>query len=94
MVYLPAIDEDVITNENNRHYLNFWNNKQERAKNVYTVVKFSGNEIYFLKHDVSKIIVNRLEFGSQNCYQLVNDVSIKEYCLKIRVDRLGNIKPF
>ncbi len=93
VVYLPSKDENVISDENHPEYFSFWNNKRERARNVYTVVKFSGKTIYFLKHYIANIIANKLEFGSQNCYEKVNGVSIKEHCIKLRVDRLGNITP-
>lgn len=93
VVYLPSQSETIITDENHSDYFSFWNDKQQRAKNIYTVVKFSGNQIYFLKHDIANIIANKLEFGSQNCYEKVNGVSIKEVCIKLKVDRLGNIKP-
>lgn len=92
-VYLPSESEQVITNASNPEFEKFWNDKINRAPNVYTVVKFSGKTIYFLKHDVAKVVANKIEFGSQNCYEKVNGVSIKDHCIKLSVDRLGNIKP-
>lgn len=93
MVYLPSQDENAIIDENHPDYFSFWNDKKERAKNIHTVIKFSGNQIYFLKHDIAKVIVNKVEFGSQNCYEKVNGISVKDYCVKLTIDRLGNVKP-
>ncbi len=93
MVYQPAKDETVIADLNNPDYEKFWKDKKKRSQNVYTVVKFSGNRIYFLKHDIAKVLINKLEFGSQNCYEKVNGISIKEHCIKLKTDRLGNISP-
>lgn len=94
VVYLPQIDEIAILDEKHPDFTAFWNDKAERAKNVYTVVKFSGNRIYFLKHDIANIITNKQEFGSQNCYEKINNISIKDHCFKLHIDRLGNIFPF
>ena len=93
MVYLPPNGEIAILDSTNSMYEEFWNNKLERSKHVYVVVKFSGKEIYFLKHDIANTLINKVEFGSQNCYQKINDISIKDRCIKIAIDRLGNIKP-
>lgn len=72
-------------------FIDYWKNISERSKNIYTVQKFSGKEIYFLKHTIADTIVKKVEFGSQDCYQSLNGKSIKEYCFKINSDRLGNI---
>jgi CRISPR/Cas system Type II protein with McrA/HNH and RuvC-like nuclease domain len=93
IVYLVQKDENIITDNKHPDFEAFWNDKKSRSKNVYKVVKFSGKEIYFLKHDIANTLVNKVEFGSQNCYRNVNNVSIKEHCIKLKVDRLGNIKP-
>ena len=85
-VYLPQTDELELVNNSD-----FWKNKAERAKNVYVVVKFSGKVIYFIKHDVAKPIENKVEFGTQNCFTQIDGISIKDHCIKLRIDRLGNI---
>ncbi|WP_276502655.1 type II CRISPR RNA-guided endonuclease Cas9 [Terrimonas pollutisoli] len=94
MVYLPDEGEAIIMDEGNSGYTTFWNDKKSRSPKIYTVVKFSGNEIYFLKHDIAQVLINKIEFGSQNCYQNINGNSIKNSCIKLLVDRLGNIQPF
>ncbi|WP_333696228.1 type II CRISPR RNA-guided endonuclease Cas9 [Flavobacterium sp.] len=90
-VYLPDDDEEVILDESSPLFIEYWKNISERSKNIYVVQKFSGKEIYFLKHTIADTIVKKIEFGSQDCYQSLNGKSIKEFCFKIISDRLGNI---
>jgi CRISPR-associated endonuclease Csn1 len=91
-VYLPPSNEDAIFDTNSPLYAPFWNDKKSRSNGVYIVQKYSGNEIYFIKHNIARTIKKGIEYGSQDCYQKINEVSIKEYCWKIELDRLGNIK--
>ncbi len=93
VVYLPQSDKDGTTDIANSNQSEFWSDTYNRAKNIYIVVKFSGNQIYFLKHDIANVLANKIEFGSQNCYEKVNSISIKDNCIKLNVDRLGNIYP-
>jgi hypothetical protein len=93
MVYLPQKDEKPILDSNDPNFITFWNDKKNRANNIYTVVKFSGQRIYFLKHNIAIPLVNKVEFGSQNCYEIIDNISIKENCIKLQIDYLGNIKP-
>lgn len=92
-VYLPDENEEVILDENNPNFNNYWGDKVNRANNVYVVQKFSKKQIYFIKHNVASPIANKIEFGSQNCYEKIGERSIKERCIKLKVDRLGNISP-
>lgn len=93
MVYLPQKNEQIIIDDKHPDFETFWKDKNSRSKNIYIVVKFSGKQIYFLKHDIATPLLNKVEFGSQNCYEIINNLSIKEHCIKLKIDRLGNIKP-
>ena len=87
-IYLPSEgEEEMITNPE------FWKDKIARSKNIHYVTKYSGDEIYFINHSVADSIVRGREFGSQNAYQNIENKSIKKYCIKLSIDRLGNIKP-
>jgi hypothetical protein len=90
-VYLPSANEDVIFDQSSPFYNQYWNDKKSRSSNIYIVQKYSGNEIYFIKHNIAKSIKKGLEFGSQDCYQKINNISIKDHCIKIELDRLGNV---
>jgi CRISPR-associated endonuclease Csn1 len=87
LVYVPNIDENE----------NFPINKQieltkERIQNIYKVVSFSGNQIFFVRHDVATSIVNKAEFSTLNKMErAIDGTMIKEYCIKLKVDLLGNI---
>ena len=90
-VYLPDENEEVILDKESPLYGEYWRDLKERSKNIYIVQKFSGKEIYFIKHNIADVIIKKIEFGTQDCYQNIEGRSIKEYCLKLEIDRLGNI---
>jgi CRISPR-associated endonuclease Csn1 len=92
-VYMPSDGEDVIIDSQSPFYYEYWNNKEERSKNILYVTKYSGKQIYFIKHDIADVIVRGKEFGSQNAYEIINGISIKQRCIKMSIDRLGNISP-
>jgi hypothetical protein len=91
---MPEKSQEVILDYESPLYKDFWENYKERSKNIYVVQKFSGSQIYFLKHNIAKSIKKGIEFGSQDCYEKIGERSIKDHCIKLQVDRLGNIKPF
>jgi CRISPR-associated endonuclease Csn1 len=66
----------------------------------YKMVKASGSECYFIKANIASLIINYDsktkigELSSQNKLETTmgeSPIRIKEHCLKIKVDRLGNI---
>ena len=87
LVYVPSPDE-----LENDHLFVFDSLSKERAERIYKVVSFSGNQIFFVRHDVSVSIVNKTEFSTLNKMErAVDGTMIKEVCVKLKVDRLGNI---
>jgi len=87
-VYMPSEgEEELITNPE------FWKDKAARSKNIHYVTKYSGDEIYFVNHSIADSIVRGKEFGSQNAFQNIESRSIKKHCIKLSIDRLGNIDP-
>lgn len=92
-VYMPAEGEEIITDPQSHLYEAFWKDNAARSKSIHYVTKYSGNRIYFIKHDIANPIVSGKEFGSQNAYEIIDGRSIKQYCIKLKVDRLGNISP-
>lgn len=99
LVYVPVADETIETID--------WNKSKNLFTNIYRVVKFSGLTIYFQPHNFSKeITMHEGKASSAKDYKgefskgtngtefvLGTDISIKSICIKILVDRLGNIKP-
>lgn len=92
-VYMPLPKEEVITDPQSVLFHEFWSNKEARSKNIHYVTKFSKSKIYFIKHDTANPIFKDKEFGSQNAYETINGESIKKRCIKLEIDRLGNVTP-
>ncbi|WP_068246099.1 type II CRISPR RNA-guided endonuclease Cas9 [Hydrotalea flava] len=92
-VYMPSDSEEVITDPYSPLFKPFWDDKTARSKNVHYVTKYSGKQIYFIRHNIADLIIKGKEYGSQNAYEIINGLSIKQHCLKLTIDRLGNIQP-
>ena len=85
LVYVPNEDENVLM-------IDFDNLTKEQTGRIYKMVSSSGSQCFFIKQEVSTSIVNKMEFSSLNKMEKsINDVMIKEFCIKLKVDRLGNI---
>ena len=83
LVYLPT--EDEIRN-------NIFNISKDR---IYKIVSFTGNRLYAIPYTISKSIVDKVEYTQLNKVEFTDyKESIKEICLPIKVDRLGNIIEF
>ena len=87
LVYLPTEDESVNQDS-------IWIDKVDRqvAENIYKVVSFSGNRIFFVRQDIATSIVNKSEFSTLNKMERsICGRMIKETCVKLHVSRLGEI---
>jgi CRISPR-associated endonuclease Csn1 len=61
-------------------------------KRIYKMVSSSGNQCFFVSERVSSPIVNKVEYSALNKMErAITDEMIKETCLPLKVDRLGNI---
>ena len=59
---------------------------------IYKFVSCTGNEAHFVPYSIATPIINTIELGSNNKAQRAwTNEMIKEICLPIKVDRLGNI---
>lgn len=86
LVYVPD-DGEVIESID-------WSNTDKLSNKIYKVVSFSKGSIFFVPHFVAKPIVETKELGSNNKAERDwTGKMIKERCIKLVVDRLGNIKP-
>ncbi|MDR1631937.1 MAG: type II CRISPR RNA-guided endonuclease Cas9 [Dysgonamonadaceae bacterium] len=83
LVYVPTEEEQ----ENNisKELINL--------NRIYKIVSFTGNILYGIPYFVAKPIVDKIEFSQLN--KIANDIntnfSIKQVCIKLSIDRLGNI---
>lgn len=80
LVYVPNEDEKFI-------------NTEELDKNrIYKFVSATGNRGFFIPNYMANVIVNKVELFSLNKIEKsLENVSIKESCWKLEVDRLGRI---
>lgn len=59
---------------------------------IYKMKSSSGNQCFFLKHEVANSIVRKYEFSSSDKMErAITGEMIKETCIPIKVDRIGNI---
>ena len=59
---------------------------------IYKMVSSNNYQCFFVKNSVASPIVNKMEFSSQNKMErAVTGEMIKEICIPLKVDRLGNI---
>lgn len=59
---------------------------------IYKLVSCTGSRLYAIPFSVAKVIVDKMEFTQLNKVEFTDDKSsIKEICVPIKVDRLGNI---
>lgn len=88
LVYVPTDDE-----RENVCAINFSQFSNEQQKRVYKMVSCTGSQCMFICHEVATSIVNKSEFSSLNKMErAITGEMIKEVCLKLKVDRLGNIR--
>lgn len=79
--------------------IDFNNLSKEQKERIYKTVSFTGNECHFVKSTIASLIKSYDakskigELGSLNKLEVTisGDSRIKEVCIKLKVDRLGNI---
>lgn len=87
LVYVPTEEERVNTNR-----IDFAHLTKEQVKQIYKMVSSSGSQCFFIRQDIATVIVNKEEFSTMNKMEKsIEGIMIKESCIKLKVDRLGNI---
>jgi len=87
LVYVPTEEE-----QNNPNLVDFDKLTAEQANRIYKMVSSSGNQCFFVKDQVSKVIWDKKEYSALNKMERsIEGIMIKEVCWKLKVDRLGNI---
>ena len=82
LVYLPT-DEEISSG--------IINQPLERDR-IYKMVSSSGNQCFYIKYNVASSIVDKFEFSPLNKMErALTGEMIKEICVPIKVDRLGNV---
>lgn len=82
LVYVPTVDE-----------IESGNISQPLDKSrIYKAVSFTGNQSFFINDRIAFPILNKFEFSSLNKMErAITGEMIKESCIPITVDRLGNM---
>ena len=66
--------------------------KKVDKKRIYKIVSFTGNRLYAILFNIAKSVVDKVEYTQLNKVEFTDEKqSIKERCVPIKVDRLGNI---
>ena len=79
VVYVPSKEDENSNTIKNTNLL-------------YKIVSFTGNRLYGLPLFVSKSIVDKMEFTQLNKIEFTDEkISIKEKCIKVDQNRLGEI---
>jgi CRISPR-associated endonuclease Csn1 len=87
LVYVPSPEERLSGTR-----IDFGSLSKEQIANIYKVVSFTGNQVFFVRHEVASAIVNKMEFSTLNKMERAWDgTMIKEYCIKLNVDILGRV---
>ena len=92
LVYVP-VEGEIIED------IDFQNLSKEQKERIYKAASFTRNECFFIKSSIASLIKNYDaktkigELGSQNKLEVTicKGIRIKEVCIKLKVDRLGNI---
>jgi CRISPR-associated endonuclease Csn1 len=87
LVYVPSTEEKLNANSIELNNLN-----KEQVQRIYKMVSSSGTQAFFVKSEVATSIVIKMEYSALNKMEkTINGVMIKECCIKLKIDRLGNI---
>ncbi len=93
LVYVPTEDEML-----NLQSLTITQQNSEQIRRIYKMVSSTGNECHFVNHHIASLIKpydaksKTGELGSLNKLETsFEGLRIKEVCIKLKIDRLGNI---
>lgn len=71
---------------------NGYDNISLNTERLYKMVSSGGYQCFFIKYSVASSIIDKVEFSSQNKMErAITGEMIKEVCIPVKVDRLGNI---
>lgn len=88
LVYMPDENEDAVG-------INWKDLNKEQVNNIYKMVSCTGQKCYFIPLHVADLIADKVEFESQNKTErsVKDGRMIKQHCIKLQCDRLGNVQP-
>ncbi len=87
LVYMLTVEE-----KENLNLIDFSKLDKMQAERIYKIVSFSGNRLSAIPNNIAVSIVDKLEFTIKNKMEFtIEKKSIKDNCIKLSIDRLGNI---
>ncbi len=98
LVYVPTLEE-----QENHNNIDFTNLTNEQMTRIFFVNDFSGSTCYFRPNRIAKAIVekevdmnyDKKKNKTTGSFDIktasLDGVQIKEVCIKLKIDRLGNI---
>lgn len=90
LVYLPSHEEIESGFKINLNNLN-----KDQSSRIYKMVSSSGKQCFFILNIVATSVVDKVEYSALNKMEKsIDGIMIKEHCIKLKVDRLGNVAPF
>ena len=102
LIYVPTEKEALDLNTIN------WKDKKHISSRIYKMVSSTDKKCQFKPHRISNQLIEKDELGSGNKSERAWDgvveytksgsredtgTMIKNYCIKLKTDRLGNYKP-
>ncbi|MDR0573773.1 MAG: type II CRISPR RNA-guided endonuclease Cas9 [Tannerella sp.] len=86
LVYVPT-EEELVSGT--KYHI-----EDIKVDRIYKMVSSTGNQCFFICQNVANSIVNKVEFSPLNKMERgITGEMIKDVCVKLNIDRLGNIKP-
>lgn len=101
LVYVPTEDELKKIKTNAPDPID-WNDKKRIAERIYKMISSSKGICQFVQHHISKAIIpskanekikGEIDWHDKSPKTMDGKTVISDCCIKIEVDRLGNIKP-
>lgn len=88
LVYLPEEGEEV-------GLIDWKKDRRELANKIYKLVSVNKGQAFFVPQTLSSMILDKEEFGPLNKQEksVCGKRMVKQFCIKLKVNRLGHIEP-
>lgn len=103
LVYVPSKEEsEKIKTGTKIEKAIPWEDRKYLKERIYKIVSFSKKDLLCVKANISDPIIptnikekikGEIDWHNKSTTTMESDITIKDVCIKLKVDRLGNIKP-
>ncbi|MBO9201416.1 MULTISPECIES: type II CRISPR RNA-guided endonuclease Cas9 [Niastella] len=78
----------------NSNVIDYSNLTRDQLTRIFKIVSFTGSRLYAIPCNVASSIVDKVEFTQLNKMEFtLEKISIKDHCIKLQSNRLGQLKP-